>query len=470
MNESIKNIAKNFLLGLFVINFIAYCFCYCGLKFFGLIIPYYFITTTIFFVTFIVLSFSSTKNVIENLLKTKSFLIFVMLSVWIIIGYYFLTSIGYPQSEIFWKAYLNLYLFPYFLTFLSIPLAMPRLLSLKQLYKLFIFTFYIIAAFALIDFVGKLFNIRIINDAFTSLVNIIAMIKGAKTHTVYYGGMPRASGVFEEAQYLAMFAMFSFPVLFFYSRCKEAVFKNILLDKFLKKTCIVLATLLVVLAQSPIWVIFYAILLPVMYIKFYRIRVKKALIAIFPIIAVLLYYLKTADLRTTFLGRITPVLNATSYESLAFVSGSLISRISSWINQFIIFMQHPIFGVGFVNMPIYWYDQLLKSPVPITLELYYYATENIFGAGSPFLFRFLSETGIIGTVMFYGFLIYLYKSINKLSKNSLGIEKSFIDGLKYFTFLMIVLSWYDFTQINPILFAYLGCAQAVVLYKKTKRL
>lgn len=467
MNEGNKIIIKNFLSSLFVINFIACFFCYTGLKFFGLTIPCYFVTMSVFLISFFILSPFYSKKIILDLLRKKSFFFLVILTIWIIIDFYINSLMGYSSLKDFGKYYTSNYVYPSFFTILAISLGFPTFWGFKKLNKLFLFLFYLISLLGIIDVIGKFLDIRIINYFFGIISNLVPMARGMDRFTLQFcTSVPRATGIFEEAQYLAMFIVFSLPVIFFYAKSKEIIFNNISIDKFLKKVSIPLATITVILTQSPVWIIFYFILFLFLLSKTTKLNYKKLLIILMVSIPILLGILMNLNFERTFLSRIIIVLQHPSLADLVIIEGSLATRISGWTNQFIIFLNHPLLGVGFSNMPHYWYDQLLHSPIPITQELYFYAINNEYGGGSPLLIKFLCETGIIGTIFLYCFLFYLYRSISKTLKFCTGIEKNFIQGLKYFIFLLIVTSWYDSTQITPILWVYLGCAQAMVLCKK----
>lgn len=466
--SNIVNISKFFLLCLFVINFIACIFCYSGLKFFGLIIPYYYTTMTVFLIScFALCPFYSVK-VISNLLKTKSFLFFIALAVWIIIDSKIITLMGYPNSDNVWKNYFNIFVYPSFLTFLFVSLGFPALLSFKRFYKFFLLTFYFISTLGIVDFIAGVFNIQIITDLFQSIVNLIPLLTDASRGIALYASLPRATGVFQEPQHLAMFVFFTFPIIFFYSRSKEKLFNNIYLDKFLKKISFPFATIVIFLTQSPIWLVFYSILIAFMYFKEIKRNWKKILIVLAIIIPVLGIILMNINLEETYLNRIFVVLQNPSLEKLIFMESSLATRISSYTNQFIIFLQNPVLGVGFNNMPIHWYKQILNSPIPITTELLSYAILKSFGGGQPLILRYFTETGIIGVLFFVGFIYYLYAAINNSLKNCSPLEENFARGLKYTIVLIFLTSFYSVVTMTSVYFLYFGCAQAMVMYKKLK--
>jgi len=87
------------------------------------------------------------------------------------------------------------------------------------------------------------------------------------------------------------------------------------------------------------------------------------------------------------------------------------SRMTYWETAWLIFLSHPIFGVGLGNFTLYFsrfipYQQLISTPqllrhiVPIPGRIRVISVKQ-------FLFRILAETGLVGGVIFFVFLLIL---------------------------------------------------------------
>ena len=87
------------------------------------------------------------------------------------------------------------------------------------------------------------------------------------------------------------------------------------------------------------------------------------------------------------------------------------SRMTYWETAWLIFLSHPVFGVGLGNFTLYFsrfipYQKLISTPqllrhiVPIPGRIRVISVKQ-------FLFRILAETGLVGGVIFFVFLLIL---------------------------------------------------------------
>ena len=87
------------------------------------------------------------------------------------------------------------------------------------------------------------------------------------------------------------------------------------------------------------------------------------------------------------------------------------SRMTYWETAWLIFLSHPVFGVGLGNFTLYFsrfipYQQLISTPqllrhiVPIPGRIRVISVKQ-------FLFRILAETGLVGGAIFFVFLLIL---------------------------------------------------------------
>ena len=148
---------------------------------------------------------------------------------------------------------------------------------------------------------------------------------------------------------------------------------------------------------------------------------KILLILIFPLTFILLY-VTTIDLSNTYLSRIINVLTQIrSFEDFIQVEGSLASRVCCYINSFLLFLKHPISGVGIGNVTKYMVSQYQNSPIPLTPEIIIrsnisLSTSNTVTILKGFIYNFLAENGLIGFMILTSFLYSLLKRIVKYSK------------------------------------------------------
>ena len=91
-------------------------------------------------------------------------------------------------------------------------------------------------------------------------------------------------------------------------------------------------------------------------------------------------------------------------------TGSFVARVHMWQKSWEVFIHHPIFGVGYQNLPLYLKELLDKGLI-----------DNISHAHNIYLNE-LAEIGIVGFVLSIGMLIYFvfkYLKIYKTFENNL---------------------------------------------------
>lgn len=459
---------------LFVITIILCFFCYFAFLVNNVFIPYFFVFIGLFL--FINLIFATKKSfkALSPFFKTQSAKYLGLLILWIILGIIASIFTGKFYLKGFINNVIGNFLFAQILVFLTMIIALPRVMNFKNFSKLLLIMYFAIFSLGILEFFGDLFNIAFIQNFFAFIVNKRVLLETTR-RTILTFGFPRISSIFQEPSYLAFFILISSPLVYNFFITKNKLFNNLNLDFFIKKTTFVLMVICLLLTQSPIFILFQFIIIVIALLKNRLIRKKKTLISIsiglmLVISSLILIYFAGFDilgkinLMETFISRIITTMGNLSMDKLVWAEPSLATRVGGSIASFHLFLDNPIAGVGYGNMwkimPLY----ILKLSIPITPELYSCAIDNFpVGVGS-ILFKYLAEVGIVGIFLLYLFLGNLVFSINKKINSYDGIEKDLISGLKYSIFIIIFTSFYDSIFIFSILFIYLGLAQAMVIY------
>lgn len=459
---------------LFIVTFISLFFVYFAFDLVGLVVPWYFVCLGLFISTNTILNFNEVKNSIKNLLSNFSFKILLILIYWIVLGISFSLTSGKFSLPGFINNFLGSIIFSVLLTYLSMIIAIPKLISLKEITKLTLLVFLGIYILGIIDFTGAYFNISFIQKCFSILVNRISLVLDIQRGFFTAFGLPRAASIFNEPSFLGYFITITLPITFNISFSKNPIFNNPVLDFWIKKSVFILMIINLFLTQSPIFFLICSIE-GLLYLLF-KIRkiLSLTLVSSFTVLICLIIIftyglgnnlsLESLNIDAIFLGRIIKTAeNLTSLNSLIIIEPSLATRVANFFNQFFIFMQNPIIGVGFGNLNSIMPSQILNSPIPITNELYSYANQGRAGGGTSIFFKYLAETGIVGCSLLYTFFLSLLKSLKDKTNNFSGIERDFLTGLKFFLIVVIATSMYDSNPNSSILWLFIGVIQAVLI-------
>ena len=229
---------------------------------------------------------------------------------------------------------------------------------------------------------------------------------------------------------------------------KDKIYKNRFINKIICKSLLPLTLISSILTQSPINLIFGIILLAFSLFIFSRNIFKllfKTILVGLPIILIIIICLSRLDLSESFLNRIIVTLEVIkNFDALIIVEASLATRIISYVNMFIIYMHHPIFGTGCGSLTTEIYNQLSNSPLPLTWELnQMILSPKASNANPAIIFKLLVDTGSIGFICFGLFLYNIYIKINNKLINFNPNITSFLLGIKYTMLAFIFLSIYN---------------------------
>ena len=217
------------------------------------------------------------------------------------------------------------------------------------------------------------------------------------------------------------------------------------------------------MTKSPIWLLIGFVLVIILYSK----KIKKELLknkikafVIFTILFILLslgfykiFNSKESEGNDRYLIRIKYTLETIQkldYYSLVKGEDSLASRINSYYNSLRLFADYPLTGIGIGNSKFYMIQKFETSSLPLTTEnIKYlrlsYTTKNL-KFNSAIIYQLLSETGIIGFILYYIFFFITYRNLNSYLCLFNGIYRDFLSGCK--KSLLIILTIYSIYDID----------------------
>lgn len=414
----------------------------------GITYPWYFIFINLFLLYYIITKPSNLINKVKELYDckaTKVLLLFLLSQVILSIIHIILgnSSILKPFITLLFR-----------ITFTVFPLFFGYLLLVffksKTIIKVIFWSLYLIMLFGLIDFCIFYFDIEILKKIYFFFVNDRVLLKGVTEIKAYVGNLPRIQSTFVEPAFLAYFLNMHLPIIYNLSLSKYKIFKNNILNKFLKITLPILTWIVIIGMQSPIHLIF-DILITIGYLIIkHRISLKKFLL--FIVLTIIIIFILCSVGQIFLVGETNSPLqrlyvvfkSVTNFNLLIFAEPSLATRIGTYANEVVMFLKHPFIGCGIGNFVETFAKQIAtNSPILLTEEL---IVGHILGnraVNASILYSLLAELGIIATLIYYSFIYTLHNTIRKISKYTFGIEKDFLIGYMYFLILYIILSFYE---------------------------
>lgn len=480
-----------FRLSLTTLYFITISFCtliYFAIPIGGFAVPVYFFVINLFLIIYICTYPKKFQNTILYFLKSKQGNMFLATIITIFFG---LILSVFEGTLIFSKIFTNFLgefvcsiIFPFLITILVVPTQIIN----KKIYKFLACFYLVIFILGIINFIGMLFDVTLIKSFFDFLINRWSIVSGIAHDSDFFNGIPRMESIFIEPSPFAYFILISSPIIYYLSSIKEKFFQSYYIDFFIKKSIFVLMFVCIIATQSPIFLVFFSIVITCYLIshifilkKGLRISLHKifCLKCIFIMLAIILFcgltcllipnLINRINKSTTYLSRIVKTIeNINNFQGLILEEGSLASRITNNIVYYKTFSQYPFFGVGYGNINSVWAKNMLSLHIPISKSAYEAAIGGKqVGGGGVFLSKFLAETGLMTTLFMY---LFLFNLLRKLSYTRLvfnNSEMKLFSALRYSLIIFILTSWYDSLFILPINFFYIGILQAFfILYKQ----
>ena len=429
-------------------------------------IPIYDISIGILMFFFILFFPKDAINKILFILKYKHVKILLFFIFWVIlIDTIFLICGHYSLAYYIYATFL-LFFYNNILWYLSPLFVCPKIFSIKTLIKMLYFGIYIVCIYGLFIYICQFLNISIA-DAIQKILN------NRYTETTH--GI-RLRSFFEEPGHMGLFICINLPFICTLSRSKFKIFDNSIIDKFIRYTYMPLLCITILFVLSPIWFIIFPIILCAYYFKEITQFVIKYYINIIVTISILIFLfigniqLSDIDTSETFLNRIVQTKNTiTDWSKFVQTEPSLANRILSYYFRIKTFVNNPITGVGYKNTEYKVRSFVYNETLDFTAEMEgkiieRSTTDGYITINGSILWILLSDTGLIGTILFFLFIIYSIRKLNRIYKHMPNcIEKSFALAVRNFYVTLLCLSIYE-TNVNTVYYWFMYGLTNVFLY------
>ncbi len=430
--------------------------------------PYFFLALYAALVIVFALNLDTfTKKILKVIKSTplKIYLLYVLIS---ILDTFILSLVGVASllnTIRYILVHYILCIFPVFLYFIFI---IDKYITYDNYIKIFVRLFYVMLILGLISYAGRFFNIELINSIFDFFANVRII----KFTNVGYGGissgyeaygLPRLDGLFEEPSFYARFMYVFLPLIYSVTLSKIKLYKNYFVNNFVKATIIPLAWLNLILTQSPIYLLLFFFITLVYFYKYIISLIKRHILLftsflIFFVSMIFIFFL-SVNFNDTYLARIINTVTSSSFDDFVAEEQSLGGRIVCFINLFIIFLKHPLTGVGLGNLSDIMYRQMLSSPVVLTPEIVQnmltsIQTKQKFLFNSNLLFADLAQYGFIVFGIFVWFNAKIKITLNKLKSYNLTYnEQIYLKGLNWCWVALVIGYCYQFymTLFEPLI-------------------
>lgn len=405
------------------------------------------ILCTLYCIIFNFQYFNKNFTALLNFRATKFLFMYFAWLIFISLAHTLLGNNGFikPFLSIFIR-FINVFL-PFLLGFIFVKYFKNQ----KTFKILYIFVCGIML-WGIFNFIAFYFDIEIFKSIFNFFVNKRLFIRELSELEVMVDDIPRIQSVFEEPCHLAAFIGAFLPFIYKTSFSNIKITANKILNKILKFSMPLIAWGLIIGTFSPIYLILNIIITCIYVLIENGVKIKFSIqtICLLIFVLTLIYsiycYFISIDITNNVLLRIQTVLKTFSDINLLIIAEqSLGRRLIDIINEFIIFLNNPLLGVGPSNLGTSLFKQIQNSPVILTPEVElamlkgkdtYLSTPNIF-------FNYLPESGLIGIVLLYAFFISVFKSINRILQYTQNNIYNFAYSLKYFVLIYIIFSFYD---------------------------
>ena len=406
----------------------------------------------------------------------KFFRFLVYFCLWVISSGIFLLILGKFHPISFFTGVFIYLIYNNILWYLYPCAVFPMKFSLKTLIKICTIAVYFICFWGVLNFIlNHLFHID------TSCIqNILVSRHMLDQFGSRYQG-ERLNAVFEEPGFMGGFICINLPIIFKMTETKFKIFKNKFFNMFIKHTFLPLVFITIVLVQSPMWIIIFFITTFV-YVSIQKFKYFKNLKTIIKTFIVSLIILASGiifvqnskiDISKTFLNRIKIVTNAlSSFETLVHAEQSLGQRLISYHIRLKLFIKNPITGTGYKNsernaLPVLDtlnYNAVIPGIIKVTNNA---MSENdrYMSLNGAILWILLSDTGLIGTIFFFCFVIFSILKINQIiSHIPPSIEKTFMESVKLSYVAILCFSIYDIRLNLPYLWFLFGLTPVFFKY------
>lgn len=314
--------------------------------------------------------------------------------------------------------------------------------------------YWLILNLGIVAYIGQFLNIEIVNNIFDFFANERILkysvlqyspVGDASNYSNY--GLPRLDNLYVEPSFYARFLSIFMPLTYVIGLTKQKLFENIFINKYIKKTIIPLTWLNLIMTQSPIYLIFCIIITFLYFYKNIIQFINKNFILFITTITIVIssfiLLIQKIIRQESYITRIVDfIINVRNIDTLAIIDASLYTRIVAFVNTMCVFLVHPFTGVGLGNLEQVMLDQFLKSPIPITGELYRNANYAIMTKASimyidGYIYCLLASHGIFIASLALYFHYKLIKDLNDIYKKSM--DAFYIDVSKALKWILVAL-------------------------------
>lgn len=439
---------------------------------------YMLISTIFMLISFFIYIITNTNyfiQILKNFLFNKYTYLFFLFIIWVIFSSTVLCIMGKTTSlislsNIFIGLFFSVSL-PFFFGFLF-GKTFKIFISIKIIYL----SLLIIMIFGLIDFSAFFFKLEALKEVFYFLVNQrqLANNTSGEAVKVIINGIPRIQSFFVEPGLFSYFAALMLPLIYKLSTLKIHFFRNFYLDKLLKNLLPILTWFNIVFSQSPIGLVF-----SIFTTFYYILSCKKFSLKNFiwftsiviSIIVFFILFFNFSTLGEKVFSRIDTIFYIISdFNKFSLVEESLATRLIFYINCIIIFLKNPFLGVGWGHLGLDLARQLPHSPLALTFEIVrnLNKVKNTTAYGLVISYRILAETGFIGFLLFYSFIIKIILKIKIYLKNTKHDIYNIFKGFYLYLILFIVFSFYESLLYAPHYWVLIGLIIAITNNNKIK--
>ena len=463
-----KNINILILISLFTMITLPTCY----LKFSGIMLRFSLILSLVSIFLFFVLRPHILIPNIQYCLKSSISKCVLYLFVYILCLNIFMLFLGKMTIAKFIHSiilrFIPLIIIPFFLGYIS-----NFYFNNKNIIKFYYFTIFFILALGIVDFCIFSYGNNILQNLYTNTI-INSSILGSEHERAYVFGIPRVQSVFAEPSYFSLYLCIHLPLIYEIANYKNKLFKNRIIEYCRKKISIILSWIMLISTMSPIYLV-AGFVISILYILSKKINSQKSffitiIISLF-FVSLSLFLLNNTDLSSTFLGRIQNTIKSlNNFDIFIYAEPSLATRIVCYVNTFIVFLKHPILGVGFGNILVYLYHQFIYSPLPLTGELRgLLLRPDATGLNYSIFWLSLAEMGILGTTILYIIFYKIIKKIHRLLYNVNMYEYIFVNGMLWALLITVALSIYDSRITDTGMWSLIGILAGIQIPKKSKK-
>lgn len=480
-SNNIKRLGKIFFLVPLIFMFFCPSLGLGGIETFRL--PLYYLLFPIFLGFILIINPIKFFKQIINLFRKRPSKYLMYLFVWIFVVSiinYFIGRYGLSLHKIFNRFFFTLFI-NIICVFLYCFFVMQISLTIKNLIKFLCTAYMFIFIFGIVQFLGAFFNITFIQNLSLLIGNLSNIFYSDGVCLTEFSTITRVYSVFREPGLFASFIAINMPIIYQITKSKFKIYKNNLLNLVIKKTIIVLMIINLLLTQSPIYFIICLVISLCFYINDIKYFILKhynifiLLVTFFVVINIFFIFFTDINLKETFLIRIINVISLLfnfSLDKFLEVEASLATRVICYYQQILLWLKHPIIGIGYGNLGYIVINQLQNSSIVLTPEIIYNlekSKDTLTSLNTNVFYTLLYQTGIVGTIIY---IFYMIKNINILKKIEnlyIGIEKDFCIGIRKTVAVILLLSIIYNINLAFGIMVYLGISTTLIFNAKQHR-